>query len=55
MILDDAMRANLIDIDQIYEIKYFKNIINKIYNKYKNIEKSMLVNVNYKDQYQFND
>ena len=43
--LDDAMRANLIDIDQIYEIQYFKNIINKIYNKYKNIEKSMLVNV----------
>jgi len=43
--LDDAMRANLINIEQIYEIKYFKNIINNIRNKYKNIEKSMIVSL----------
>ena len=43
--LDDAMRANLIDVEQIYEIKYFKNIINKIKKNYKNIEKSMIVNL----------
>jgi len=41
--IDDAIRANIIDIEEIYEIKYFKKILDKIYRKFKNIEKSILI------------
>tara|TARA_B100001123_G_scaffold447498_1_gene605203 strand:+ start:5567 stop:6694 length:1128 start_codon:yes stop_codon:yes gene_type:complete len=41
--IDDAIRANLIDIDQIHEIKYFSNIINKIDKKYINSDKKLLI------------
>jgi len=41
--IDDAIRANLIDIEQIYEIKHFNKIINKIYKTFNDIDKSVLV------------
>ena len=42
--IDDAIRANLINIDQLYEIEYFKKIIDDIRNKYGDLEKAIFVN-----------
>ena len=41
--IDDSIRANLINIDDLYQMNHFYNIINKIYKKYKGINKSILL------------
>tara|TARA_B100000029_G_scaffold492465_1_gene553792 strand:- start:125 stop:1252 length:1128 start_codon:yes stop_codon:yes gene_type:complete len=42
--IDDAIRADLISIEEISEINYFNEIIKKIKNRYNQIEKSILIN-----------
>ena len=41
--IDDAYRAKLIDIDQLNEIRYFKEILNNINHKYKNLDDHILI------------
>ena len=41
--IDDAYRANLIQIDQLKKIKYFDDIIKSIYKKYPDIEEAILI------------
>jgi len=42
--IDDAIRADLITIEEISEINYFNEIIKQIKNRYSQIEKSILIN-----------
>ena len=42
--IDDAIRANLITIEQLNEINYFNRIIEFISNKYKKFDESLLIN-----------
>ena len=42
--IDDAIRANLISMDELNEIDYFNNIISSIYNKYNKVEDTLLIN-----------
>ena len=41
--IEDAIRANLISIDQLLEIEFFKNIISDLKDKYKNISSKQLM------------
>lgn len=40
--VEDAIRAGLINISSLKEIKYFKDLIEKIYNKFPDIEENLL-------------
>ena len=42
--IDDAIRANLISIDELNEINYFNKIISSIYKKYNKIDDALLIN-----------
>ena len=40
--IEDALRAELINLDLLKEVKYFNEIIKQIYDKYKNIDESLI-------------
>jgi dGTPase len=40
--VEDAIRANLINIQSLCELKYFKNLITYLYDKFPNIEDNLL-------------